>query len=181
MQVIETKIADLFLIKPRVFKDARGWFMESWSKQKFEMVGLYYDFVQDNHAYSNVKGTLRGLHFQKGSASQAKLVRCTKGRVLDVAVDLRRDSKTYLQHVAVELSEENFMQFLIPKGFAHGYLTLTEQVEFLYKTDQFYNPEAEYSIRFNDPVLAIDWKVEKPILAEKDKLAPFLSEIDPGF
>ena len=181
MQIISTKIADLFLIKPQVFEDERGWFMESWSKRKFETAGLSYDFVQDNHAYSSVKGTLRGLHFQKGTASQGKLVRCIKGRILDVAVDLRKFSKTYLEYVAVELSEENFMQLLIPRGFAHGYLTLTEQVEFLYKTDQYYMPEAECCVRFDDPQIKVDWGMNEPILSEKDKIAPFLYEIDTRF
>lgn len=182
MEKIETGIEGLYIIEPEVFGDHRGWFLESWSERKFEELGLFYHFVQDNHSFSAEKGTLRGLHFQKGEASQAKLVRCLRGAVLDVAVDLRKDSKTFLKWASVELSEENKRMFLIPKGFAHGFLTLTENVEFAYKADGFYKKEAEGAIRFDDPELRIDWGLSEAafkevILSEKDKLAPFLKEL----
>ena len=146
MKVVSTDIEDLFIIEPQVFGDNRGWFMESWSQKKMEEVGLFYNFVQDNHSFSALKGTLRGLHFQKGSSSQAKLVRCVRGAVLDVAVDLRKKSKTYKKWVGCILSEENKKQFLIPRGFAHGFLTLTDNVEFVYKADNYYDPQADRNI-----------------------------------
>ena len=150
--------------------------MESWNKKKMEEAGLYYDFVQDNHSKSTVKGTLRGIHFQKGDKSQAKLVRCVKGAVLDVAVDLRKNSPTFKQWVGVELSAENKKQLLIPRGFGHGFITLTDDVEFLYKADNYYAPEADAGIRWNDPDIGIEWGVENPILSEKDKKNPFLKD-----
>lgn len=150
MKVVATEIEDLFIIEPQVFGDNRGWFMESWSQKKMEEAGLFYNFVQDNHSFSAVKGTLRGLHFQKGSSSQAKLVRCVRGAVLDVAVDLRKNSKTYKKWVGCILSEENKKQFLIPRGFAHGFLTLTDNVEFVYKADNYYDPQADRNIIWND-------------------------------
>ena len=153
--------------------------MESWSKKKMEELGLYYDFVQDNHSKSTVKGTLRGIHFQKGDKAQAKLVRCVKGAVLDVAVDLRHDSPTYKQWVAVELSEENKKQLLIPRGFGHGFVTLTDDVEFLYKADNYYAPEADGGIRWDDPEIGVEWGVEEPILSEKDEKNLLLREVEP--
>ena len=135
---------------------------------------LDYDFVQDNHSKSTVKGTLRGIHFQKGDKAQAKLVRCVKGAVLDVAVDLRRNSPTFKQWVGVELSEENKKQLLIPRGFGHGFVTLTDDVEFLYKADNYYAPEADAGIRWNDPEIGVEWGVENPLLSEKDRNNPFL-------
>ena len=143
MKIVATDIEDLFIIEPQVFGDSRGWFMESWSQKKMEEAGLFYNFVQDNHSFSAIKGTLRGLHFQKGSSSQAKLVRCVRGAVFDVAVDLRKNSKTYKKWVGCILSEENKKQFLIPRGFAHGFLTLTDNVEFVYKADNYYDPQAD--------------------------------------
>lgn len=142
-----------------------------------EEAGLFYNFVQDNHSMSSAKGTLRGIHFQKGDKAQAKLVRCVKGAVLDVAIDLRHDSPTYKQWVAVELSAKNKKQLLIPRGFGHGFVTLTDEVEFLYKADNYYAPEAYGGIRWNDPEIGIDWGVENPILSTKDKKNPFLSEL----
>ena len=150
--------------------------MESWSKREFEKMGLFYEFVQDNHSLSTVKGTLRGIHFQRGEKAQAKLVRCVRGSVLDVAVDLRPKSTTYKQWIAVELSEENKRQLLIPRGFGHGFMTLTDHVEFLYKADNYYAPNAEGSIRWNDPELAINWGIEEPILSQKDAEAPLLKD-----
>ena len=181
MKVVATEIEDLFIIEPQVFGDSRGWFMESWSQKKMEETGLFYNFVQDNHSFSAVKGTLRGLHFQKGSSSQAKLVRCVRGAVLDVAVDLRKNSKTYKKWVGCILSEENKKQFLIPRGFAHGFLTLTDNVEFVYKADNYYDPQADRNIIWNDEEINIDWGIENPILSEKDKKAPKLSESDVDF
>lgn len=181
MKVITTEIEDLFIIEPQVFGDNRGWFMESWSQKKMEEAGLFYNFVQDNHSFSAVKGTLRGLHFQKGSSSQAKLVRCVRGAVFDVAVDLRKNSKTYKKWVGCILSEENKKQFLIPRGFAHGFLTLTDNVEFVYKADNYYDPQADRNIIWNDEEINIEWGIENPILSEKDKKAPKLSESDVDF
>lgn len=181
MKVVSTEIEDLFIIEPQVFGDNRGWFMESWSQKKMEEAGLFYNFVQDNHSFSAVKGTLRGLHFQKGSSSQAKLVRCVRGAVFDVAVDLRKNSKTYKKWVGCILSEENKKQFLIPRGFAHGFLTLTDNVEFVYKADNYYDPQADRNIIWNDEEINVDWGIENPILSEKDKKAPKLSESDVDF
>lgn len=181
MKVVSTDIDDLFIIEPQVFGDSRGWFMESWSQKKMEEAGLFYNFVQDNHSFSALKGTLRGLHFQKGSSSQAKLVRCVRGAVLDVAVDLRKNSKTYKKWVGCILSEENKKQFLIPRGFAHGFLTLTDNVEFVYKADNYYDPQADRNIIWNDEEINVDWGIENPILSEKDKKAPKLSESDVDF
>ncbi|WP_027128176.1 dTDP-4-dehydrorhamnose 3,5-epimerase [Fusobacterium perfoetens] len=181
MKVIKTDIEDVVIIEPQVFGDNRGWFTESWSQRKMEEAGLFYNFVQDNHSFSAVKGTLRGLHFQKGEASQAKLIRCVRGAVLDVAVDLRKNSKTYKKWVSCVLSEENKRQFLIPRGFAHGFLTLTDNVEFLYKADNYYNFEADRNIIWNDEELNINWGIENPILSPKDAKAPKLSESDVDF
>ena len=137
--------------------------------------------MQDNHSSSTVKGTLRGIHFQRGDKAQAKLVRCARGAVLDVAVDLRPSSPTYKQWVAVELSEENKRQLMIPRGFGHGFVTLTDHVEFLYKADNYYAPEADGGIRWNDPELGIDWGVTNPVLSEKDTKSPFLKDAVTGF
>lgn len=176
MKITKTKLEGVVIIEPDVFGDNRGFFMESWNKKNMAEVGLDYDFVQDNHSKSTVKGTLRGIHFQKGDKSQAKLVRCVKGAVLDVAVDLRRNSSTFKQWIGVELSEENKKQLLIPRGFGHGFVTLTDDVEFLYKADNYYAPEADAGIRWNDPDIGVEWGVENPILSEKDKKNPFLKD-----
>lgn len=181
MDLLKTKLEGVYILLPKVFGDHRGFFMESWSRRTMEEAGLYYDFVQDNHSLSTVKGTLRGIHFQKGDKAQAKLVRCVRGAVLDVAVDLRHDSPTYKQWVGVELSEENKKQLLIPRGFGHGFVTLTDHVEFLYKADNYYAPEADGGIRWNDPDIGVDWGISKPILSEKDTKNPFLKDIAPVF
>ncbi len=181
MEITKTKLEGVVIIEPAVFGDKRGFFMESWSKRAFAEAGLDYDFVQDNHSASTVKGTLRGIHFQRGDKAQAKLVRCTKGAVLDVAVDLRPTSLTYKQWVSVELSEDNKRQLLIPRGFGHGFLTLTDEVEFMYKADNFYAPEADGGIRWNDPELAVDWGIEEPILSDKDSKSPWLKDAVTGF
>lgn len=179
MQVIPTKLKDVYIIEPKVIGDSRGWFSETWTKRDFEEAGLFYDFVQDNQSYSAKKGTLRGLHFQKGDYSQAKLVRCVKGSILDVVVDLRHESPTYLQWTSVELSAANHREFLVPRGFAHGFVTLTDDVEFIYRVDNYYAPEHEASIRYDDPDFNVDWGFrgeEKPILAAKDEAAPYYKD-----
>ena len=181
MEFIKTAISDVVIVRPKVFGDNRGFFMESYSKREFEKAGLFYEFVQDNHSSSDVKRTLRGIHFHKGDKAQAKLVRCVRGAVLDVAVDLRPESSTYGQWVGVELSEENKQQLLIPRGFGHGFVTLTDHVEFLYKADNYYAPEAEGGIRWNDPELSINWGVKDPILSPKDQASPWLKDVETGF
>ena len=181
MKVIKTELEGVLILEPIVHGDQRGFFMESWSKRDMEKVGLVYDFVQDNHSLSAQKGTLRGIHFQRGDKAQGKLVRCVRGAVLDVAVDLRPTSPTYKKWVAQELSAENKKQFLIPRGFGHAFLTLTDDVEFLYKADNFYAPEADAGIRWNDPEIGIDWPVREPVLSQKDAHAPFLKDIDTGY
>ena len=182
MNVIQTAIPDVFIFEPKVFGDDRGFFFESFNHQQFEAaIGRSVNFVQDNHSSSTVKGTLRGIHFQRGDKAQAKLVRCARGAVLDVAVDLRPSSPTYKPWVAVELSEENKRQLMIPRGFGHGFVTLTDHVEFLYKADNYYAPEADGGIRWNDPELGIDWGVTDPVLSEKDTKSPFLKDAVTGF
>jgi len=177
----KTKLEGVLKLEPKVFGDHRGWFYEAWSKRDFEAAGLFYDFVQDNRSFSAQKGTLRGIHFQNGQHAQAKLVWCSRGAVLDVAVDLRKGSPTYRQWACVELTEENRRQFLIPRGFGHAFLTLTENVEFCYKADGFYNAEADRSIRYNDPEIGIDWGSDELILSDKDRNAPLLCESDVSF
>ncbi len=181
MDLLKTKLEGVYILIPKVFGDHRGFFMESWNRRTMEEAGLFYDFVQDNHSLSTAKGTLRGIHFQKGDKAQAKLVRCVRGAVLDVAVDLRHDSQTYKQWIGVELSEENKKQLLIPRGFGHGFVTLTDHVEFLYKTDNYYAPEADGGIRWNDPDIGVDWGIDHPVLSEKDTKNPFLKDIEPVF
>lgn len=176
MPVIETKLKGVYVIEPKVFGDSRGWFMETWAKQKFEAAGLSYDFVQDNQSFSAQKGTLRGLHYQLNPMAQAKLVRCTRGEILDVAVDIRKDSPLYSHWISVVLSAENKKQLLIPRGFAHGFITLTDDVEIQYKVDNYYAPHCEGNIRWDDPEIGIDWKIEPTILADKDANAPLLKE-----
>ena len=181
MNLIETKISGVVIVEPKVFGDHRGFFMESWSKRAFDEAGLHYDFVQDNHSLSTVKGTLRGIHFQKGDKAQAKLVRCVRGAVLDVAVDLRPQSPTYKQWVGVELSGDNHRMLMIPRGFGHGFVTLTDEVEFLYKADNYYAPEADGGILWSDPDIGVDWGVSNPILSDKDTKNPLLKDAVTGF
>ena len=176
MPVIETNLKGVFIIEPKVFGDARGWFMETWSKAKFDAAGLNYDFVQDNQSFSAQKGTLRGLHYQLNPMAQAKLVRCTRGELLDVAVDIRKNSPQFGKWTSAILSAENKRQLLIPRGFAHGFITLTDNVEVQYKADNFYAPQCEGNIRWDDPQIGIDWKIEPTILADKDANAPFLKD-----
>lgn len=171
----ETKIKDVYIIDVKTFGDNRGYFMETYKESDFKEAGLDYDFVQDNQSSSR-KGVLRGLHFQK-SFPQAKLVRVLKGEVFDVAVDLRKDSKTYGKWVGVLLSEENKRQFMIPRGFAHGFVVVSDYAEFAYKCDEIYHPEDEGGIMWNDPEIGIEWpELEEIILSEKDKNHPALAD-----
>lgn len=181
MKISRSEIDDVLIIEPTVYGDHRGWFAETYREDKLADFGVTTKFVQDNQSASVTQGTLRGLHFQMNPKAQAKLVRCLKGAVLDVAVDLRKDSATYKKWVAIELSEENKKQLLIPKGFAHGYLTLTPNAEFFYKVDEYYSPENDRSIRFDDPEIGIDWNTKNPIVSDKDKNAPFLKDSDVNF
>lgn len=171
MNYIATEIKDVWIAEPRVFEDARGYFMETWREEDFnKAVGHEVHFVQDNQSKST-RGVLRGLHYQKGEFSQAKLVRVLRGTVLDVAVDLRQDSPTFGRYVAAELSAENKRQLFIPRGFAHGFLVLSEEAEFTYKVDNAYAPQAECSIRYDDPAIGIEWPDVAPaemLLSEKD-------------
>ena len=159
MDYIKTDIDGVWIIQPKVFNDARGYFFEAWKKEEFEQHVGRVDFIQDNESKSSY-GVLRGLHYQKGDFSQAKLVRVIKGRVVDVAVDIRRNSPTFGKHVMVELSDENKRQFFIPRGFAHGFLVLSDEAVFTYKVDNPYAPQSEASIRFDDPDLAIQWPID---------------------
>ena len=173
MNYIQTEIDGVWIIEPKVFNDARGYFMEAFKEEEFRANIGDVHFVQDNESKSSF-GVLRGLHYQKGEYSQAKLVRVIKGKVLDVAVDLRRSSPTFGKYVSVELSEENKRQFFIPRGFAHGFLVLSEEAIFTYKVDNGYAPQAEASIRFNDETIGIEWPIaeEQLLLSPKDKTAP---------
>jgi dTDP-4-dehydrorhamnose 3,5-epimerase len=187
MNVIKTDIEGLLIIEPKVFGDARGYFFESFSEREFDekvtpLLGHTIHFVQDNESMSSY-GVMRGLHFQRPPFTQAKLVRCVRGRVLDVAVDIRKGSPTYGQHLAVELTEDNHRQFLISKGFAHGFAVLSETAVFQYKCDEFYHPEADGGISILDKSLGIDWQIsmEQALLSEKDTKHPCLSDFDSPF
>ncbi len=177
MKVITTPIKDLLIIEPTLFNDSRGYFFESFNEQKFnEATGLGIHFVQDNQAYSAF-GVLRGLHYQLNPHAQAKLVSVIKGKVLDVVVDARKNSATFGQHFSIELSADNKTQLFVPRGFAHGYVVLSDTAEFFYKCDNYYNKESEVGIAFNDPTLNIDWQIDlaTAIISDKDKLNPPLS------
>ena len=176
MKVTETELKGVYIIEPKVFGDSRGWFMESWSKKKFENAGFNVDFVQDNQSYSKQKGTLRGLHYQLNPMAQLKVVRCTRGVLFDVAVDIRKDSPQYAKWTGVILSAENKKQLLIPRGFAHGFITLTDDVEIQYKADNYYAPECDGNIFWNDPEIAVEWPLPPAILSGKDEKAPTLKE-----
>ena len=181
MTLNETAVNGVFEIEPKVFGDNRGWFYESYSKEKFEKLGITAEFVQDNRSFSAQKGTLRGLHCQTNPKAQSKLITCIKGAILDVAVDIRKGSPTYMKWVAVELNEENKKMLFIPKGCLHGFVTLTENVEVSYKVDEFYSPENDRSICFCDSEIGVEWGIENPILSEKDKNAPLLKDSDVDF
>lgn len=177
INVIETNIPGVVIIEPKVFGDDRGYFFESWSQKDFDEKVRPIKFVQDNESKSRY-GVLRGLHFQKGKDAQSKLVRVVKGRVLDVAVDIRKGSPTFGQHVSCELTEDNHKQFFIPRGFAHGFVVLSEEALFQYKCDNLYAPQSEGAIAWDDPDLGIDWRIpaEKVILSAKDKAHPLLKD-----
>lgn len=181
MEFIKTNFKDAWIIKPQVFKDERGFFLENYSKKKFLEQGIDVDFVQDNHSMSVQKGVIRGLHFQLPPDTQAKLVRVTKGSVYDVIVDIRKDSETYGQWQGFELTDKNFLMLFIPRGFAHGFVTLEDNTEFTYKCDNFYAPKNEGGIIWNDPTLNIDWPIKEPILSEKDKLHPQFKDFNSPF
>ena len=182
MEVIKTAIDGVVIIEPKVFKDQRGYFFESFSQREFEAKVRKINFVQDNESMSSY-GVMRGLHFQRPPYTQSKLVRCVKGRVLDVAVDIRKGSPTYGQHVAVELSEDNHRQFFVPRGFAHGFAVLSDTAVFQYKCDNFYAPQADGGISIKDERLGIDWKIptDMVILSEKDTLHSCLKDFDSPF
>ncbi|WP_303219209.1 dTDP-4-dehydrorhamnose 3,5-epimerase [Enterococcus asini] len=178
INVTKTNLTDVLIVEPAVFGDHRGFFTESYSEEDFKAAGITANFVQDNHSLSSQAGVLRGLHFQKGKAAQTKLIRVVTGAVLDVIVDIRKGSPTYGKWEGYILSEANHRQLLVPKGFAHGFVTLTDNVNFLYKCDNYYNAEADGGIAFDDPDLAIDWPIDikKAILSEKDQHHPTLKE-----
>ena len=182
MERIETGLPGVCIIEPKVFGDHRGYFMETYSQRAFHEIGIDCVFVQDNQSYTAQKGVLRGIHFQNDPAAQAKLVRVTKGAVMDVAVDLRKGSPTYRQWVAVELSAENKRMLFIPRGFGHGFKTLTEDVEFCYKVDNLYSKECDRGIRYNDPAIGVAWgEVIDSLLSAKDTASPLLADSDCNF
>lgn len=182
MEVIKTDIEGVVIIEPRIFRDPRGYFFESYSKREFDGKVRPVDFVQDNESCS-VRGVMRGLHFQLPPFTQSKLVRCVRGAVLDVAVDIRRGSPTFGRHVAVELTEENHRQFFVPKGFAHGFAVLSDTAVFQYKCDNYYHPEADGGISIQDLSLGIDWRIDpsQAILSDKDLRHPLLADFDSPF
>jgi len=181
LQKIETSLPGVFILEPKVFGDHRGYFLETYSRRTFEELGLDRDFVQDNQSFTQRRGTLRGIHFQMNPMAQCKLVRVLQGAVKDLAVDLRRGSPTYLQYVLVELSAENKRMLYIPRGFGHAFLTLTDDVTFVYKVDQLYDQPCDRSIRFDDPQIHVDWGIEDPIVSDKDLKAPLLKDSDVNF
>lgn len=182
MDIIKTDIEGVVILKPRIFTDVRGYFFESYSKREFDEKVQPVDFVQDNESCSTY-GVMRGLHFQRPPFTQAKLVRCVKGAVLDVAVDLRKGSPTYGRHVAVELSEDNHLQFFVPRGFAHGFAVLSDIAVFQYKCDNYYAPQADGGISITDPTLGIDWRIDpsEAILSDKDSKHPLLADFESPF
>jgi dTDP-4-dehydrorhamnose 3,5-epimerase len=176
-----TSLPEVLILTPRRFGDSRGWFMETWNAKAMADAGLDLPWVQDNHSFSAAKGTLRGLHFQSPPRAQDKLVRCTRGAILDVAVDIRTGSPRYGQHVAVELTPDNGCQLLVPKGFLHGFVTLTADTEVQYKCSDLYSPDNDGAVRWDDPTLGIDWGTSAPILSDKDARARLLAEIGQPF
>lgn len=182
MKITETHLKGVVIVEPKIFGDHRGWFMETYNESNFLDTGINVKFVQDNQSFSAAKGTLRGLHYQLDPKAQTKLVRCTKGAIYDVAVDIRKGSSTFGKWFGLELTEENKKQLLIPKGFAHGFMTLTEDVEVQYKVDELYAPECDRGIIWNDPKIAIEWPMDvKPILSAKDEKAPLLKDAENNF
>lgn len=180
MEIVKTEIKDLLIIKPKVFEDERGHFFESYNQSIFANLGINVNFVQDNQSLSG-KNVLRGLHFQNPPFAQGKLVRVIKGSVLDIAVDIRKNSPTYGKHISIELSEKNKTMFYIPEGFAHGFLTLEDNTIFSYKCTNFYNKESEGCILWNDPELNINWNVNNPIISDKDKVGTLFKDFKSNF
>jgi len=178
MKITELELEGVKILEPKKFEDHRGSYMESYSARTLREFGINTVFVQDNHSNTLKKGTLRGIHFQNNPKPQTKLVRCTRGKVLDVIVDLKYDSPTYKKWLAIELSEENNKQILIPNGFGHAFYTLTDHCEILYKVDEFYEPQYDRAIFWNDPEIGINWGIDNPILSEKDLNAPLLKNSD---
>ncbi|MEW5568644.1 dTDP-4-dehydrorhamnose 3,5-epimerase [Rossellomorea marisflavi] len=182
MKLTNTNLEGVVVLEPNVFGDHRGWFMETYNEEDLLKSGINIKFVQDNHSFSATKGTLRGLHYQLDPKAQTKLVRCTRGEIYDVAVDIRKGSPTYGQWFGTELTAENKRQLLIPKGFAHGFMTLTENVEVQYKVDELYAPECDRGITWNDPEIGIEWPIDiKPVLSAKDEEAPVLKNAENNF
>ncbi len=181
MKRLQTFFQDVVLIEPQVHGDHRGFFMESYNQKQFEQLGIHINFVQDNHSYSAEAGTLRGLHYQLEPMAQSKLIRVLSGAIYDVFVDIRKDSPTYGQWKGVILSADNKRQLLIPKGFAHGFCTLVPDTHILYKVDQYYSPNHDRGILWNDPALGIDWPVSDPILSDKDRQHPVLADAENNF
>lgn len=182
MKFTKTYLDGVMIVEPAVFGDHRGWFMEAYNEVNFKKNGVNIKFVQDNQSFSATKGTLRGLHYQLNPKAQTKLVRCTRGAIFDVAVDIRKGSPTFGKWFGIELTAENKKQLLIPKGFAHGFMTLTEDVEVQYKVDEFYAPECDRGIIWNDPQIGIDWPIDiQPILSSKDEIAPLLKDAEINF
>ncbi|QCJ44756.1 dTDP-4-dehydrorhamnose 3,5-epimerase [Bacillus sp. S3] len=182
MNIVETTLPGVKIIEPKVFGDQRGWFTETYNESIFKEAGINIRFVQDNHSFSATKGTLRGLHYQFNPKAQTKLVRCTKGSIFDVAVDIRKGSPTFGRWFGLEMTAENNKQLLIPKGFAHGFMTLTDDVEVQYKVDELYAPECDRGIIWNDPMIGIEWPIELyPVLSAKDEKAPLLADADNNF
>ncbi len=181
MRATPTDLKEVIVLEPDLFQDQRGWFMESYSHLKYAPLGVAVIFKQDNHSYSAKKGTVRGLHFQKAPMEQAKLVRCSRGSVRDVAVDIRKGSPTYCRWVAVELTAKNNRQLFIPSGFAHGFVTLEDDTEVQYKVDNYYSKEHDRVVRFDDPTIGVDWGTDRPILSDKDGKGPLLKDCDNDF
>ncbi len=181
MRFEKTEIDGLIVIYPDCFSDNRGWFMETYSEQKYKDMGIDCKFVQDNQSFSKEKGTLRGLHFQKNPMAQSKLVRCPRGALLDVAVDMRKNSPTYKKWFSIELNEENKVQLFIPQGFIHGFVTLKENTEIQYKVDNVYSKECDRSVRFDDAEIGVNWGVTNPIVSQKDMNAPLIKDSDINF
>ncbi len=182
MKLTKTNLDGVMIIEPTVYGDNRGWFMETYNNCNLKAAGINLHFVQDNHSFSAQKGTLRGLHYQLNPKAQTKLVRCTKGSIYDVIVDIRKGSQTFGKWVGIELTAENKKQLLIPKGFAHGFITLTENVEVQYKVDELYAPECDRGIIWNDPEIGIEWPMNiEPILSAKDENAPLLKTAENNF
>lgn len=182
MKIEQTYIKDLIICQPKVIGDHRGWFCETYNQEKFHSLGLEYHFIQDNQSFSAVKGTLRGLHYQLAPFAQTKLIRCTRGAIYDVAVDLRKSSSTYQQWFGIELTAENQYQLLVPQGFAHGFMTLSEDVEVQYKVDAFYSQAHDRSLLWSDETIGIKWPLDvEPIVSEKDKNAPAFRAAEHNF